>query len=158
MNRIQGLESIALFLEESSKALGVTSKVHSRLLPTTVHSLSNNGGKARLKYHIPHPARKPEALLHSRRSVMIEMVLLHVAKIWAAEVVEVYGVMNPLFDGIALDNTCQKHRSGVERKEHADGESECKQWQKVVQLCADVHSIVRALVVLPVYRVKILVC
>ena len=85
------------------------------------------------------------------------MVLLHVAKIWAAEVVEVNGVMNPLFDGVALDNACQKHRTDVKRKEHTQGKGDCKQWQKVLYLGADVHSVVRALVVFPVDGVKILV-
>lgn len=88
---------------------------------------------------------------------MMEMVLLHIAKIWAAKVVEVHGMMNPLFDGVALYNPCQKHRGSVKRKEHAYGEAECKQWQKVAQLCADVHPIIRALVMFPVDRVKILV-
>jgi hypothetical protein len=85
------------------------------------------------------------------------MVLLHVPPIRTSEVVEVNGVVNPLFNHIALTDAGQQHGRCVSGKDEADGRGDREERKQVFQFGVDVLAVKRALVMFPVERVQVLI-
>ena len=90
---------------------------------------------------------------------MIEVVLLHVAKIRSAKIVVVRCVMNPFFSDVGLESSGNYHYSREGRKEeNTQRHANHKQRHQIAQLAAHVITIERPLVVTEMRRVKKLIC
>jgi hypothetical protein len=58
--------------------------------------------KSGVENRVPDATSKPESSLHSAGGVVIDVMLSNVSEVPVAEVVEVNGVVNPLFNYITL--------------------------------------------------------
>src|SRR5207249_3928229 len=98
-------------------------------------------GKACFEDHIPDAAGEAIAHLHAAGSVMIGMVLSDVLEVSTAKVVEVDGLMHPLFNHVRLHHSGQQHRRGVSGKYETQRRGEREQRKQVRQLAIDMLAV-----------------
>src|SRR5207247_8811494 len=120
-----------------------------------IEALPHMCGKACFEDYVPDAAGEPVSHLHAAGSVMIGMVLSDVLEVRIAKVVEVHGLMHPLFNHIRLHHSSQQHWRRVSGTYETQRRSEREQRKQVRQLAIDMLAIKRPFVMLPMDRVHV---
>src|SRR5258708_6971605 len=100
-----------------------------------------------LEYNIPNPAADSVAHFYSTGTMMIQMISLEITEERNPGLSEVQEIVEPLFPDIALYNTREQARQGVNRKQETQGRGHRKERQDIPQLTTDMPTVKRPFMV-----------
>src|SRR6266853_746715 len=103
-----------------------------------------------IEHAVPEPSCDAKALVDPTGAVVVQVIFLHPPKEREPGIRKMQRVMQPLFADVALYDTGEYDGRGIDGKQKADGRCNEKQRQNVFKLAADVPSIGRPHVMLPV--------
>src|SRR5262249_8776342 len=112
--------------------------------------------KSRIKHAVAKTSGDAIALVHAAWTVMVQMIFLHAPKEGESRIGEVQRVVQPFFGHVALHHASEQDGHRVNRKEKTDGSGDKKQRENVFQFTADVPSVERPHVMIPMERIEAL--
>ena len=110
--------------------------------------------EASIEHAVPETSGDAKALVDSTGAVMVQVIFLYPPKEGESGIRKMQSVVQPLFADVALYDTGEYDGRGIDGKQKADGRGNEKQRKNVVKLAADVHSIERPQVMIPVERIE----
>src|SRR5260370_42392138 len=96
-----------------------------------------------MEFKVPNPAGDPITQFHPTRAVVIQMVSLEMPEVAITRLSEMQEIVSPLFADIALHETRQQARQGVNGKQETQRRGDHKERQDILQLAADLPAVKR---------------
>ena len=126
--------------------------------PGAVETVANVLWKASLENEVEYPATGAKASGHAVRSVMIKVMLLHIAEVGITKIAEVRRMVNPFFRDVRLVSRRHHNRGGERRKQkNTQWHKQNEKRQQVTHSPAHVLAVERFLVMAKMSRVEIFV-
>jgi len=107
-----------------------------------------------IEHAVPETSGDAVAFVDPTGTVVVQVVFLQAPKEGEPGIRKVQRVVQPFFADVALHNTCKHDGRGVNRKQKTDRGCDEKQRKYVPQFTADVPSIERPHMVIPVERIE----